>query len=934
MKRKIVFLPYDFDTALGINNEGALVFGYNLEDVDHTESGAEIFNGQSSVLWQNLRAAFGDELKAMYKDLRSKGKLSYPLVEGMFEEHQSKWPEAIFNEDSWYKYLAPLVESGDASYLSMLQGSKEEQRKWWMYNRFRYIDSKYNAGDALSDVITIRAYAKSNVTITPYADIYASVRYGSYDVQQRAARGQSYTLVCPVDRLNDTEVYIYSASQLASVGDLSGFKVGYANFSMATKLQSLKLGDSDQSYTNGNLTELYLGNNELLQTIDVRNCPALTQPIDISGCKNIEYAYFDGTGITGLSLPNGGILKVLHVPETMANMTIRNQTAITDFSIPSGANITTLRLENVSSAVNEKAILLSLPADARVRLIGFVWDVADYAEAAALYDKLDTMRGLDEQGGNVDHAQVLGAVRMDSLTGAQLASLKERYSDIEVLYQHITSILTYRNWDGTLITTETILDGGDGSYAGRPSRAQTAQYTYTFAGWNIDQSASTADANATKAVTADRTVYAIFTSTVRTYTITWANDDNSTLATETYQYGATPNYKGGTPVSKVDSSYPFEGWTPAIAKVTGAQTYKAKYETAVEVVVAEIEDDWATIISKINAGTASYKLGNYKPLDLGSEGIVNMQIVAKDADPLASGAGNAPYTWISMELLANTHRMNTNIKYNTKSVPSFTADGDTWTSQNRYTDSTAKATWMLTATSAGTVSINYKTSNASTVRNRIWTLTVNGTEVARNYANTTGATHTVEVNAGDVVVIYCEYDLKNDEYNYYSTITFSSTGTFTIVSEIDNTETRDTSSAVSGTGTIGGWENTEMRSYLKNTIKPLIPAVVRSAIKEVTKYTMITDTSLNRRNDVTSIDDVWIPSSYEIFGSIETSGPVYSAIYTNYSSRIKKRTGSQYNWWMRTAADTQKNFLYTETTGNNTPGLCTGGRGISLGFCL
>ena len=26
MKKKIVFLPYDFDTAIGINNEGALVF--------------------------------------------------------------------------------------------------------------------------------------------------------------------------------------------------------------------------------------------------------------------------------------------------------------------------------------------------------------------------------------------------------------------------------------------------------------------------------------------------------------------------------------------------------------------------------------------------------------------------------------------------------------------------------------------------------------------------------------------------------------------------------------------------------------------------------------------------------------------------------------------------------------------------------------------
>ena len=234
MRKKIVFLPYDFDTAIGINNEGALVFSYNLEDVDQTEGGADVFNGQQSVLWKNLRACFFNELRTMYQTLRSNKALSYEKAEQMFEEHQSKWPEAVFNEDAWFKYLAPLVEKGNGAYLSMLQGSKAEQRKWWLYNRFRYMDSKYNAGDSLSDVITLRGYAKSDITVTPYADIYATIKYGSYLVQTRAARNQAYLLACPLDNVNDTEIYIYSASQLASVGDLSGLMVGYANFAFAT----------------------------------------------------------------------------------------------------------------------------------------------------------------------------------------------------------------------------------------------------------------------------------------------------------------------------------------------------------------------------------------------------------------------------------------------------------------------------------------------------------------------------------------------------------------------------------------------------------------------------------------------------------------------------------------------------------------------------
>ena len=247
MRRKIVFLPYDFDTAIGINNEGTLEFSYNLEDIDQTEGGADIFNGQQSVLWKNLRATYFDELRAMFQTLRSTGALSYEKVERMFEEHQAKWPEAVFNEDAWFKYLAPLVEKGNASYLSMLQGSKAEQRKWWLYNRFRYMDSKYNAGDSLSDVITVRGYAKSNITVEPYADVYASVKYGSYLVQKRAARHMKTTLECPLDNVNDTEIYIYSASQLMDVGDLSGLLIGYADFSKAVRLQSLKLGDASAS---------------------------------------------------------------------------------------------------------------------------------------------------------------------------------------------------------------------------------------------------------------------------------------------------------------------------------------------------------------------------------------------------------------------------------------------------------------------------------------------------------------------------------------------------------------------------------------------------------------------------------------------------------------------------------------------------------------
>lgn len=658
---KWCFLPYDFDTAIGINNEGTLAFSYELEDIDQV-AGADVYNGQHSVLWTNLRQAYQDEIKEMYQNLRSKGKLSYEDTERRFEEHQAKWPEAIFNEDAWFKYLQPLIEDNSAAYLSMLQGSKAEQRKWWLYNRYRYLDSKYNAGDALSDVITVRGYAKADITVTPYADIYASVKYGSYLVQQRALRGNSYTLVCPLDNVNDTEIYIYSASQLKDVGDLSGLMVGYAEFSLATKLQALKLGDASADYSNTNLTDLHLGNNVLLRTLDVRNCPNLTQAVDVSGCSNLEHVYFDGTSITGLLLPVGGILKTLHLPATITNLTIRNQASLTDLTIPSYTGISTLRLENVSSAVDSKAILEAIPANSRVRLIGIDWAAGDADTLMVIIALLDTMRGLDEAGNNTDMAQVSGSISVDTVTGAQLAEIAGKYPDIHVAYEHVTSNLYFYSEDGsTLLYTQAIVDGGNGTYSGStPTKTSTAQYTYSFAGWS-KKLGGAADSTALQAVTADRSVYAAFTATVRKYTVRFYNGSTLLQTITNVAYGGSATYIGDTPVSTEGSAedYPFEGWVPTGKNITGDTSCYAQFGSPLE--IKEITDDWATIIANIDNGTYKdkYKIGNYKPLDLGSEGIgnVNMQIAAFDVDELADDSGKAPITFISKEVLYNELEM-------------------------------------------------------------------------------------------------------------------------------------------------------------------------------------------------------------------------------------------------------------------------------------
>lgn len=584
MKKKIVFLPYDFDTAIGTNNEGSLVFGYSLEDIDQV-GGANVFNGQDSVLWTLLRDQFYPELKEMYKQLRSQGKLSYAGIEKAFEDHQAVWPEALFNEDAYYKYLAPLVESGSEAYLSMLQGSKAEQRKWWLYNRFRYMDSKYNAGDALTDVITLRGYAKANVTLTPYADIYPTVKFGSYLVQCRGVRNTAYTLVCPLDTVNDTEIYIYSASQLADIGDLSGLKVGYAEFVYATRIGTLKVGSNATGYTNPNLLTLYPGNSKLLKIVDARNCTNFgtgeQKNLDLSGCSNIEEVYLDGTAVLGCSLPNGGYLKKLHLPGTITNLTILNQGGITEFVCPDYSHITTLNLEATSSAVDIADIAADIATGCRVRLFNFYWSFEDLDDAWYFMELFDGCTGIDEHGQTVATPQIFATIHVPSATGDDIAAFRAAYPDITLVADTVTYWVKYYSWDGlTLLNTETVASGGTAVGYTEPSRTSTAQYDYTAVGWSFDMDSQTASSGALDNVTANRTLYAAYSRTLRSYTIAFVNalvDGGQTLQSSSVPYGTTPSYTGSTPTS-TRPYYEFESWTPTIVPVTGDATYTAVYE--------------------------------------------------------------------------------------------------------------------------------------------------------------------------------------------------------------------------------------------------------------------------------------------------------------------------------------------------------------------
>lgn len=408
---KWLILPYDFDTAIGINNEGELSFGPYLEDTD-TNDGADVFNGQNSVLWINLRTCFLSQIKSVYNSVRTAG-LSYAEVESRFETHQSKWPEAIFNEDAQYKYIDPLVnpESGHeatAEYLPMLLGSKEQQRKWWLYNRFLYMDNRYEA-DAISltsNRIYFRANAVANLTLTPAHDTYLVVKYGSAQVQEKADKDVATEMVCPLDNMNDTECYVYGCENVKSLGDMVDLNVSNITLTQASNLQYLKLGDVTTQNTK--LTSLDLSSCKKLKVVDLRNCVNLTGVIDVSNCYSLEELYLTGTQVTAVNLPRGGILKKLHLP-AVSSLIVINQPYITEFVYDGNySNINTLHIKK-ADGVPYTNIIQGMNDRSRVKLEDINLTFSSYAEARPFAVKMYSMRGIDKYFSEITGTLTLSA---------------------------------------------------------------------------------------------------------------------------------------------------------------------------------------------------------------------------------------------------------------------------------------------------------------------------------------------------------------------------------------------------------------------------------------------------------------------------------------------------------------------------------------------
>ena len=153
---------------------------------------------------------------------------------------------------------------------------------------------------------------------------------------------------------------------------------------------------------------------------------------------------------------------------------------------------------------------------------------------------------------------------------------------------------TFKNWDGTVLYTETInlFELGTPTYDGpTPTRPSDGTYNYTFAGWSPFFSRITEDTDFIATYDAH--------PIGETYTITWKNFGGEILEVDTdVAYGATPSYDGATPTKSADAqyTYSFGGWYPGIKSVTSDASYTAWYNVTVNSYTVTWQNNDGTIL--------------------------------------------------------------------------------------------------------------------------------------------------------------------------------------------------------------------------------------------------------------------------------------------------------------------------------------------------
>lgn len=668
---------YDDDTAIGINNSGELTMTYGYEDTDYKTkndpSTGYAFNAATSKFFCRIRDLFTEELQDLFVECESKGAWSADGLINQFDEWQAEFPEELWRVDIERKYLRPYREGSPRFLTTMMNGRKKYQRRQFERNQEKYMASKFFGNVAVADQIMFRCNTPTDENIvvppnytlhlTPYADMYLSVMFGAtYRTQVRAEAGKQYDIECPFETMDDTAVLIYCSSMIQSMGDISACYIHDNDFSKASKLKELIIGNATEGYQNSFITNLGIGNNTLLERLDIQNTPNLTQALNLSNCGNLRELYAHGSGLTGVVFADGGMIEIAELP-AVNSLTLKNLIYLDDFDVSSFDNLTTLIAENCTT-IDLIDIFNRANNINRVRIVGIDWTLDD----TSLLERIYGMYGVDKNGYNVQKSVLTGKVKVPVIRQQQLYDYRAAWSDLEIVFDTMIEqyAVTFVNDDAdeTVLDIQYVDKGGNAvdpvtrkdNPIPTPTKESTISTDYTFSGWD----------SSLDSIFAPRTIKAVYSESTRKYTIKYVSK-GITLKEATGLYGENVIYDGEIPTYTLEESaykyYLFDRWDKS-GYIDGDKTVNAIFDSF-EYTSDSFKDKQLSELSPVEI-YALTKLG----LD-------NVDIDIQDGDPYSFEIGyDVDYDDIDSEVVISEKTSFTGSNYVDTGIELFDEDKD------------------------------------------------------------------------------------------------------------------------------------------------------------------------------------------------------------------------------------------------------------------
>lgn len=480
------YIHYDNDTVHGLINTGRLRVKPTDDRQSTDDSGAYLFAGHDSRLWNMLE---GDEefmgiVQRMDNALYSAGISYINIIDMLDGEQADKWVERVYNQDAQYKYIGPYAEKGIDN-LFMLQGKRDLHRKWWLAKRFSIYDAKFITGPYKSQSIEFKC-----INGTPAGQQFTimsgyPINFG-YGINDEPRETGIY-----LDRDNE---HTFTTTEVLNVGDPIRI-YGAPNIkvldtrNMADKLATISIAAVYDDNLGTCLTHLRLGsssliNNEVtaisglkqakrLEFIDIRGFKKLTS-LDLSEHQYIESVWASNSGIASLLLAKGSPVQVLKLPATITNLTLE-QLSLLAYSAITFDDIRTLKNINIKDCP-----LVS-------NNFGFIYNwfnskTSDSSECSLVMDNIDWT--------NVDTAQLLslktlgtlklkGRIKLVEVSESQLSELQAVFGNN--IFNSSSELYIIAPPAVYLVGPESLTEGGTGKYSCVVSGAelQSASFSIT-----------------------------------------------------------------------------------------------------------------------------------------------------------------------------------------------------------------------------------------------------------------------------------------------------------------------------------------------------------------------------------------------------------------------------------------------------------------------